>query len=121
MITGSADQGTRDGLLANLAALIEDATAKLAFGQMIADAYLQGHGPFQEHLPYSGLMWRFLWDYHVTVLRWARWARDQVQAWPDDLTQLDAIAEFHRIVSAASSPGAGRHGLPVDAVQDLAD
>jgi hypothetical protein len=53
-------------------------------------------------------MWRFLWDYHVTVLRWARWARDQVQAWPEDLTQLDATAEFSRIVSAASSPWTGR-------------
>jgi hypothetical protein len=35
---------------------------------------------------------------HVTVLRWAR-----VQAWPEDISQLDAAAEFSRIVSAASS------------------
>ena len=102
-----ADQGTRDGLLANLAALIDDATAKLHFGEMIATSYLEGRGPFQERLPLSGLMWRFLWEYHVTVLRWARWARDQVQAWPEDLSQLDATAEFSRIVSAAGSPPAG--------------
>ena len=101
-----ADQGTRDGLLANLTALIDDATAKLAFGEMIATSYLEGHGPFQERLPLSGLMWRFLWEYHVTVLRWARWARDQVQAWPEDMSQLDATAEFSRIVSAAGSPPA---------------
>jgi DNA-binding PadR family transcriptional regulator len=101
-----ADQGTRDGLLANLAALIEDATAKLHFGEMIASAYLEGRGPFPDRLPLSGLMWRFLWEYHVTVLRWARWARDQVQAWPEDLSQLDAAAEFGRIVSAAGSPSA---------------
>jgi DNA-binding PadR family transcriptional regulator len=99
-----ADQGSRDGLLANLAALIEDTTAKLHFGEMIATSYLEGRGPFQERLPLSGLMWRFLWDYHTTVLRWARWARDQVQAWPEDLSQLDAIAEFSRIVAAASTP-----------------
>jgi PadR family transcriptional regulator AphA len=99
-----ADQGTRDGLLANLAALIDDATAKLHFGEMIAQSYLQGRGPFQERLPFSGLMWRFLWEYHVTVLRWARWAHDQVQAWPQDLSRLDVTAEFSRIVSAASSP-----------------
>ena len=102
-----ADQGTRDGLLANLAALIDDATAKLHFGEMIAASYLEGRGPFQERLPVSGLMWRFLWEYHVTVLRWARWARDQVQAWPEDLSQLDAAAEFSRIVSAAGRPQAG--------------
>jgi DNA-binding PadR family transcriptional regulator len=102
-----ADQGTRDGLLANLAALIDDATAKLHFGEMIASAYLEGRGPFPDRLPLSGLMWRFLWEYHVTVLRWARWARDQVQAWPEDLSQLDAAAEFGRIVSAAGSSQAG--------------
>jgi hypothetical protein len=38
------------------------------------------------------------------VLRWARWSQDQVQAWPEDLSQLDATAEFSRIVSAASKP-----------------
>jgi hypothetical protein len=38
------------------------------------------------------------------VLRWARWARAEVQAWPDDLSQLDVTAEFSRIVSAASIP-----------------
>ena len=99
-----ADHGTRDGLLANLTSLIDEATAKLHFGEMIADAYLEGRGPFPERLPLSGLMWRFLWEYHVTVLRWARWARDQVRAWPEDLSQLDATAEFHRIVAAASKP-----------------
>ena len=39
---------------------------------MIASQYLDGLGPFQERLPISGLMWRFLWDYHLAVLRWAR-------------------------------------------------
>jgi hypothetical protein len=38
----------------------------------------------------------------VTVLRWARWARVEVQAWPDDLSRLDVTAEFSRIVSAAN-------------------
>jgi PadR family transcriptional regulator AphA len=99
-----ADQGTRDGLLANLTALIDDTAAKLHFGEMIAASYLQGRGPFQERLPHSGLMWRFLWEYHVTLLRWARWARDQVEAWPADLSEVDATAEFSRIVAAASRP-----------------
>jgi PadR family transcriptional regulator AphA len=96
-----ADLGTRDGVQANLAALIDNTTAKLRFGEMIARQYLDGLGPFQERLPISGLMWRFLWDYHLAVLRWARWAQAEVQAWPDDLSQLDAIAEFSRITAAA--------------------
>jgi hypothetical protein len=55
-------------------------------------------------LPMSGLMWRFLWEYNTTVLRWARWAREEVEAWPDDLSELDVTAGFSRIVSAASRP-----------------
>jgi len=76
----------------------------LRFGDMIARQYLDGHGLYPERLPLSGLMWRFLWEYHATILRWARWARDQVQSWPDDLSQLDAAAEFSRIVSEATRP-----------------
>jgi hypothetical protein len=102
-----ADQGTRDGLLANLTALIDDAT-KLHFGQMIAQQYLDGQGQFPERLPFSGLMWRFLWEHHLTLLRWAR---AEVQAWPADLTQLDVTAEFARIVATTSrlpaNPGSG--------------
>jgi PadR family transcriptional regulator, regulatory protein AphA len=99
-----ADQGTRDGLLANLSALIDDTAAKLHFGEMIATQYLEGRGPFQQRLPLSGLMWRFLWEYNATVLRWARWARAEVEAWPDDLSELDVTAGFSRIVAAASRP-----------------
>ena len=62
-----ADQGSRDGLLANLAALVDDTTAKLHFGEMIAATYLEGRGPFPDRLPLSGLMWRFLWEYHLLL------------------------------------------------------
>jgi len=99
-----ADQGTRDGLLANLAALIDDATAKLRFGDMIARQYLDGHGLDPERLPLSGLMWRFLWEFQLTVLHWAQWAHAQVRTWPPDLAQLDAITEFRKIVDAADRP-----------------
>jgi PadR family transcriptional regulator, regulatory protein AphA len=106
-----ADLGRRPGLLANLSALIDDTTAKLRFGDMIARQYLDGLGPFQERLPISGLMWRFLWEIHLTVLRWARWAYAEVEAWPEDLSQLDVIAEFAKVVSAAGGPWPDR-GMP---------
>jgi DNA-binding PadR family transcriptional regulator len=100
-----ADHGSRPGMLTNLDALIEDTTAKLRFGEAIADSYLDGQGPFQDRLAYSALMWRFLWDFHLSVLRWARWAKAEVQAWPDDLSDLDATAEFARIVATAGNLG----------------
>jgi len=43
-------------------------------------------------------------QYNTTMLRWARWARAEVEAWPDDLSELDVTAGFSRIVSAASRP-----------------
>jgi PadR family transcriptional regulator, regulatory protein AphA len=103
-----ADQGTREGLLANLDAIIDETSAKLQFGDLIARSYLEGRGPFQDRLAYSGLMWRFLWDFHLTVLRWAQWAKGQVEAWPDDIAELDATAEFGRIVAAAGDPWTGQ-------------
>ena len=57
-------------------------------------------------------MRRFLWDYHLAVLRWACWAQAEVQAWPDDLSQLDALAEFSRITAAAGDIRPG-HGATV--------
>lgn len=51
-----ADREIRDGLLASLATLTGDTTAKLHFGRMIAGACGQGRGPFQESLPHTGLM-----------------------------------------------------------------
>ena len=38
------------------------------------------------------------------MLRWARWPRAEVEAWPEDLSELDVTAGFSRIVSAASHP-----------------
>ncbi len=65
-------------------------------------------------VPFSGLMWRFLWDYHQTILRWARWAHAEVRAWPADLSQLDAIGEFARIVGTATSPPASPYATSSD-------
>jgi hypothetical protein len=47
-------------------------------------------------------------EYNTTVLRWARWARAEVEAWPEDLSELDVTAGFSRIVSAASRPWPGQ-------------
>ena len=49
----------------------------------------------------------------VRVQAWrARWAQAEVQAWPDDLSQLDALAEFSRITAAAGDIRPG-HGTTV--------
>lgn len=46
-----ADQGTVEGLLVNIDAIIADAEAKTAFGQALAGQYLGGGGPFPSGWP----------------------------------------------------------------------
>lgn len=98
-----ADQGTVDGLLANIDAIIADAEAKMAFGQMLAEQYFGGEGLFPERLAVSGLTWRFLWESNMTVLRWARWARQEIEDWPEDRSRLDPLESFRRTVAGAST------------------
>ena len=97
-----ADQGTVGGLLANIDAIIADAEAKAVFGQALAEQYLSGGGPFPGRLAVSGLTWRFLWESNMTVLRWARWARQEVEGWPEDHSRLDPLQSFRRTVADAS-------------------
>jgi DNA-binding PadR family transcriptional regulator len=98
-----ADQGTVGGLLTNIDAIIADAQARTMFGQALAEQYLGGEGPFPERLAVSGLTWRFLWESNMTVLRWARWARQEVEGWPEDRSRLDPLESFRRTVADASA------------------
>jgi PadR family transcriptional regulator AphA len=97
-----ADQGTVDGLLANIDAIIADAEAKATFGRALARQYLSGEGPFPGRLGVSGLTWRFLWEHNMTVLRWARWARREVEGWPQHGSGPDPLDGFRRTVSEAT-------------------
>lgn len=111
-----ADQGTVDGLLANIDAIIAGAEARAAFGRALAEQYLGGQGPFPGRLGVSGLTWRFLWEHNMTMLRWARWARQEVEGWPKDRAGLDPLESFRRTVAEATglaspSPAAVGGGL----------
>lgn len=99
-----ADQGSKEGLIANLDAIIADAETRSAFGALLAEQYLSGAGPFAERLPVSGLMWRFLWEHTATILRWARWARTEVQQRPENPSPSDVLDWFRRVVTDAGLP-----------------
>jgi len=78
-----ADRGTKEGLLATLAEL-EDQAAELR-AQALAQAaeYLSGTAPFPERLHILGVLGRFTLDHTALVAEWARWARAEVERWPD--------------------------------------
>jgi DNA-binding PadR family transcriptional regulator len=81
-----AEHGTKGDLLATLAGIRDWSETQLGNNAAVPQAYLAGTGPFPERLPWLILVGQFLIDFHLMVEQWADWARDTVEAWPDDLT-----------------------------------
>jgi DNA-binding PadR family transcriptional regulator len=79
-----ADSGSRADILANLEAtrawVREQNRENLETGR----AYLAGQGAFPERAALNLLGGRFLTDFYAMVARWAEWATQIVEDWPDD-------------------------------------
>jgi PadR family transcriptional regulator, regulatory protein AphA len=73
------DFADRRALLAQLAAVEDQARALLEFGRAIAEECLTQ--PVSERIHLQGLMWRFLWDHERAIAEWAKWAQAEVQEW----------------------------------------
>lgn len=84
-----AEHGSKDDLLA----AIDDARTwteeRLAATLAIPRGYLQGQGPFPERLPWIILSGQFLKEFTFAVGRWAEWATEVVEAWPDDIRDAE--------------------------------
>jgi DNA-binding PadR family transcriptional regulator len=78
-----ADHGTKEALLATLAEL--EAQADRLRAQTLAPApeYLGQGAPFPERIHILGLVGKFALDQTTLVTEWARWARAEVEGWPD--------------------------------------
>ena len=81
-----AEHATKQDLLATLAGVREWSDQRLSANAPVPQAYLAGKGPFPERLPWLILVGQFLVDFHLMVERWADWASEIVETWPDDLT-----------------------------------
>ncbi len=79
-----AENGTKTDTLNSLRAAQEWAQARCAESLAVGEAYLNGHGPFPERLPELQLVGRFITDFYLLVLNWARWATTVVDRWTDD-------------------------------------
>jgi PadR family transcriptional regulator, regulatory protein AphA len=78
-----ADHGTKDDLLATLAELEGQALALRRQAVEQGAEYLVGTAPFPERLHILALVGRFTLDHTALVVDWARWARAEVEGWPD--------------------------------------
>jgi DNA-binding PadR family transcriptional regulator len=84
-----AEHATKTDLAATLADVRRWSEQSLATGAALSETYLAGEGPFPERLPWLVLAAQFLTDFYVMVGRWAEWAGDLVEGWPDDLTTAE--------------------------------
>jgi DNA-binding PadR family transcriptional regulator len=79
-----ADSTSKADVLANLEAtrawVLEQNQENLA----TARDYLEGRGAFPDRAALNLLGGRFLTDFYLTVARWADWASQIVEDWPDD-------------------------------------
>jgi len=79
-----AESGTKDDALRALSAAECWAQTRCAESLAVGERYAEGEGSFPERLPELQLTSRFLTDFYLLVLDWARWASDIVDTWPDD-------------------------------------
>lgn len=79
-----ADQGKKEDALATLeAARTWAADEIIGFGEA-SRAYLVGEGAFPERIATNMVVGRFMIDFYGLVHRWAEWASEVIQEWPDD-------------------------------------
>ena len=79
-----AEHGSRADLLATLAAVTAWAEQQAVTDAGIARSYLTGDGPFPERTAQLALVGKYLSDFSEMTGRWAAWATEQVEQWPDD-------------------------------------
>ena len=93
-----AEHAGKADLLATLHGVRVDLEDRAAATADIPTEYLEGRGGYPERLPWLILAGKFLDDIEQAVDRWAKWAIDVVEDWPDDLhaaePDLQALQEM---------------------------
>ena len=94
-----AEHGTKQDLLATLQAVRGWAAQQALQDADIAEGYLTGSGPFPERVPQLVLVGAYLADFAEMTGRWAGWAIDMVEQWPEDATQRQPAWETLRNIA----------------------
>jgi DNA-binding PadR family transcriptional regulator len=79
-----ADSGSKQDILANLAATLDWVQRENTENLVAGRAYLAGKGSFPERAALNLIGGRFLTDFYAMVADWALWATKIVETWPDD-------------------------------------
>ena len=82
-----AEHGTKQDLLATLAAVQDWARERRAEDARIAGSYVTGAGGFPERAAVLVLVGRYLADLADMTGRWAQWAAAEVEEWPEAVAE----------------------------------
>lgn len=109
-----AEHGTKESLLATLAGLEAQALADRAQAVAQAGEYLAGRAPFPERAHVLALFGRFTLSHTALLIDWARWARAEVEGWPDVATAEPSPEVLQAFEAALADPTVKSVGVPVD-------
>jgi DNA-binding PadR family transcriptional regulator len=99
------ENGTKQDILATLAAVRSWSLADRAEHIAIATAYARGSGMFPERAAQVALTGRFIFEFSEMVGRWADWATGVVEQWPDDPRQAEPDRSvFEDVARLAKEP-----------------
>jgi PadR family transcriptional regulator AphA len=84
-----AEHGTKADLLATIAGVRHWSDQRFSVSAEIPRGYLDGQGPFPERLPWIILAGQFLTEFILAVERWADWASELVESWPDEISAAE--------------------------------
>ncbi len=105
-----AEHGTKADLLRTLDGVRSWARDRATVSRSMPHEYLDNRGSFPERLPWLILTGRFLHDMQSAVDNWARWAIGVVEAWPEDLSDVEpdwgALKAMAELSDALSREGA---------------
>ncbi len=80
-----AEQGAKEQLVEHLRRIAGAQRERVAVDAEWAHRYLEGRSAFPERVAVLSLVGRLQADFNDLVLRWAEWALEAVEDWPDDI------------------------------------
>lgn len=80
---GFAPSTTKEAALSQVPVMAQHAGGRLELDRGLVETYLAGEAPRPERLHINAVMWRYLWEMHSAAARWAEWARQEIESWPD--------------------------------------
>ena len=96
---GFAEHGTREDALRTVAAARAWAAERNVVNREAARDYAAGEGPYQHRAAQGMIAGAFFTDLYAMVARWADWAEEQIESWPEapgeavaDRRELEEIA-----------------------------